>query len=135
MTTYATLVQVKEELNLASSVTTNDTELTDLLTTIETYINTRLQRFTSLPLQIELKMPLADLESRWVVARFRLRRATPQEQNQYQTIINQIETQFEEFLKNNFQRTFATVSSRSDEDEKVGIDLGQWNETDRGGHY
>lgn len=125
--TYATLVQVKEELNLASSITTNDTELNDLLTTIDTYLNTRLQRYTSLLLNAELQVPLADIEARWVVARFRLRRATPQEQQQYQTIITQIEQQFQEFLKNNFKTTFSDVGSRSDDDSHIGVDLGQWN--------
>ena len=112
--TYSSLSQCKEELNLSSSITTNDAELNDLLTTIDNYINTRLQRFTSLPLQTELQTFLADLEARWVVARFRLRRATPQEQQQYQVIIAQIETQYQEFLKNNFQRSFIAEGSGSD---------------------
>lgn len=121
--TYSDLSSVKEELNLSSSVTTSDTELNDLLTTIDDYINTRLQRFTSLPLQTELQTYLADLESRWVVSRFRLRRATPQEQQQYQVIISQIEAQFQEFLKNNFQRSFSAEGSRSNESGIGTIDL------------
>ncbi len=129
--TYATLSQTKEELNISSSITTSDSELNDLLTTIDNYINTRLQRFTSLPLQSELGIFLSDLETRYVVARFRLRRATPQEQQQYQVVINQIEAQFQEFLKNNFQRTFAGVGSRSNDDIHIGIDLGQWNQSNR----
>ncbi|MHB2036967.1 MAG: hypothetical protein ACYCPW_09555 [Nitrososphaerales archaeon] len=129
--TYASLAQCHEELNLSSSIVSNDSELTDLLTTIDNYINTRLQRFTSLPVQIELSIFLSDLETRYVVARFRLRRATPQEQQQYQVIINQIEAQFQEFLKNNFMTTFSAVGSRSDDDTKVGLDLGQWNESNR----
>ncbi|MHB1868418.1 MAG: hypothetical protein ACYCPP_05675 [Nitrososphaerales archaeon] len=129
--TYSDLTSVKEELNLAASVITSDTELTDLLTTIDNYINTRLQRFTSLPIQSELQTYLGDLESRWVVSRYRLRRATPQEQQQYQVMITQIELQFQEFLKNNFMTTFSAVGSRSDDDTKVGLDLGQWNESNR----
>ena len=125
--TYSNLASVKEELNLSSSIVTNDTELNDLLTTIDNYINTRLQRFTSLPLQSELQTYLSDLESRWVVARFRLRRATPQEQQQYQIIISQVEAQFQEFLKNNFQRSFSAEGSRSDEEARIGLDLGEWN--------
>lgn len=124
--TFASLTQVKEELNLAGSITINDTELNDLLSTIDTYINTRLQRFTSLPLQTELQTPLADIEARWVVARFRLRRATPQEQEQYQVILAQIDQQFQEFLKNNFKTTFSASGSRTDE-IPMGLDLGQWN--------
>jgi len=127
--TYATLSQVKEELNLSSSVTTNDTELNDLLTTIDNYINTRLQRFTSLPLQSEMQTYLADLEARWVVTRFRIRRATPQEQQQYQALLGNIEQQFQEYLKNNFQTSFVGHGSRSDEPQ--GFDLGQWNESNR----
>ena len=111
--TYTNQSSVKEELNLSSSITTSDNELNDLLTTVDDYINTRLQRFTSLPLQTELQTYLADLESRWVVSRFTLRRATPQEQQQYQVIISQIEAQFQEFLKNNFQRSFSAEGSRS----------------------
>ncbi|MDG6995190.1 MAG: hypothetical protein JRN52_04630 [Nitrososphaerota archaeon] len=129
--TYSTLSQCKEELNINSSITLYDSELTDLLSIIDTHINTRLQRFTSLPLQIELQTPLADLESRWVVARYRLRRATPQEQQQYQVMLNQIEQQFQEFLKNNFRQTFAGISSRSDEDARGGIELGEWNQSYR----
>lgn len=113
--TYSNILSVKEELNLSSSITSSDGELNDLLATIDDYINTRLQRFTSLPLQTELQTYLADLESRWVVSRFRLRRATPQEQQQYQVNISQIETQFQEFLKNNFQRSFSAEGSRSDD--------------------
>lgn len=124
--TYSSLSQCKEELNLSASITTNDAELNDLLTTIDNYINTRLQRFTSLPLQTELQTFLADLEARWVVARFRLRRATPQEQQQYQVIIAQIETQYQEFLKNNFQRSFSAEGARSDS-SAMKLDLGQWS--------
>ncbi|MHB8565731.1 MAG: hypothetical protein ACYC7D_05385 [Nitrososphaerales archaeon] len=112
--TFSTLASVKEELALNSSVTSNDSELNDLLTSIDNYINTRLQRFTSLPLLAELNVYLADLESRWVCARFRIRRATPQEQQQYQVVVNQIETQFQEFLKSNFQRSFFSQGSRTD---------------------
>ena len=129
--TYSNLTSVKEELNIASSNTTYDFELNDLLTTIDYYINTRLQRFTSLPLQTELQSYLSDLESRWVVSRYRLRRATPQEQQQYQATIVQIEQQFQEFLRSNFMRTFTTSGSRSKEDARVGLDLGQWNESNR----
>ena len=129
--TLCTLAQAKEELNLSSSITSQDTELNDLLTIIDNYINTRLQRFTSLPISAGLLVPLADIEARWVVARFRLRRATPQEQQQYQVIINQIEAQFQEFLKNNFQLTFTGVGSRSEDDTKIDVDLGQWNQSNR----
>lgn len=111
--TYASLTQVHEELNLASSITTNDAELNDLLTAIDTYVNTRLQRSTSLPLNTELQTPLGDIEARWVVARFRLRRATPQEQQQYQTILNEIEQEFQSFLNNNFKTAFTNIGSRS----------------------
>ncbi|MHB8603523.1 MAG: hypothetical protein ACYC9R_12890 [Nitrosotalea sp.] len=127
--TYASLTQVKEELNIASAITTNDTELNDLLTTIDNYINTRLQRFTSLPLQAEMQTYLADLESRWVVSRFRLRRATPQEQQQYQALITDIETQFQEYLKNNFQTSFFVQGSRSNEEQV--LDLGERDQLDR----
>ena len=120
--TYSSLTSVKEELNISDSVTTNDQELNDLLTSIDNYINTRLQRFTSLPLQTELTTYLADLESRWVCARFRMRRATPQEQQQYQVTVNQIEAQFQEFLKSNFQRSFFGQGSESD--QPLGLDLG-----------
>ena len=128
--TYATLTQVKEELNIASAITTSDTELDDLLTLIDDQLNTRLKRFTSLPLQSEMLTYLGDLEARIVVARYRLRRATPQEQQQYQVIIQQIEAQFMEYLKNNFQTSFFGQGSRSEERE--GLDLGQWNESDAG---
>ena len=73
---------------------------------------------------------LGDVEARVVVARYRIRRATPQEQQQYQVIIQNIEMQFQEYLKNNFQTTFHGSASRSDETE--GLDLGQWNESDAG---
>ena len=129
--TYATLLQCKEELNINSSITLYDSELNDLLATIDTYVNTRLQRFTSLPLQVELQTPLSDLESRWVVARYRLRRATPQEQQQYQTMINQIEQQFQEFLKNNFRQTFAGIGSRTDEEARSGLEVGDWSQSYR----
>ncbi|MDG6906037.1 MAG: hypothetical protein JRN20_09665 [Nitrososphaerota archaeon] len=126
--TYSNLTSVKQELNLSASNNNSDSELTDLLTTIDNYINMRLQRFTSLPLQVELQAYLGDLENRWVTSRYRLRRATPQEQHQYQTIISQVEQQFQEFLNNNFMRTFTGVGSRSDDDSRTGLDLGQWNE-------
>jgi DNA replication protein DnaD len=122
--TYSSLTSVKEELNISSSNVLYDQELNDLLATIDNYINTRLQRFTSLPLQSELTTFLSDLESRWVCARYRIRRASPQEQQQYQVTLNQIETQFQEFLKNNFQRTFFGQGSESD--YSAGIELGRY---------
>lgn len=118
--TYSSLTTVKEELNIASTITVFDQELTDLLTTIDNYVNTRLQRFTSLPLQSELAIFLSDLESRWVCARYRMRRATPQEQQQYQVTLNQIEAQFQEFLKSNFQRSFFGQGSESDYSSGIG---------------
>ena len=106
-------IQVKEELNIASAITTSDSELNDLLSLIDDQLNTRLKRFSSLPLQSEMLTYLGDVEARIVVARYRIRRATPQEQQQYQVIIQNIEMQFQEYLKNNFQTTFNGSGSRS----------------------
>ncbi|HZW58251.1 MAG TPA: hypothetical protein VFF30_18325 [Nitrososphaerales archaeon] len=125
---YATLNQVKDELTLAYAVTTNDTELNNLIALVDSIINLRLQRYTSLPLQTEIATQLADIEARWVAARFRLKRATPQEQNQFQAVITLIESEFQEFLKNSFQRSFFGEGAKSDQDF-VGVDLGQWDQT------
>ncbi|MHB1907762.1 MAG: hypothetical protein ACYCQJ_02685 [Nitrososphaerales archaeon] len=108
--TFCDLNQVKDELVLAYTVTSNDAELNNLLSLVDTYINTRLQKLTSLPLQTELSSQLADYEARLVVARFRLRRATPQEQQQYQAALDQIELELQEFLKANFRTTFSWAS-------------------------
>lgn len=113
--TYCTLTSLKEELNVSVSNTNMDGELNDLLTTLDNYINTRLQRYTSLPLQNELLGYLSDLEARWATSRFRMRRATPQEVQQYQAILNQIELEFQEFLKANFRTTFSWASPSVDE--------------------
>ncbi len=128
---YATLIQVHEELNLSTSVTTNDTELTDLLTIIDNQINTKLQKYSSLPLQQEMQTYLADVEARWVVTRFRLRRATPQEQQQYQALLANIDKEWQDYLASNFQTSFFGQGSQSDNDS-LKLDLGQWNESDRG---
>ena len=132
--TYATLTQVHQELNLSTSVTTNDTELDALLTIIDNQINTKLQRYTSLPIQVEMQTYLADVEARWVVTRFRLRRATPQEQQQYQALLANIDQEWQDYLANNFQTSFFGEGSQSDNDS-IKLDLGQWNETDRSGSY
>jgi hypothetical protein len=130
MTTYATLSQVHDELTLASSNTTNDTELTNLLSLVDTYIQMRLQKYTSLPLQIEISTQIADIEARWVAARFRFRRATPQEQNQFQAALKNIEEEFQAFLNNNFRVGFRSVGSMTDKD--APIDYGQLNNGDSG---
>ncbi|MGI0085813.1 MAG: hypothetical protein ACREBQ_12100, partial [Nitrososphaerales archaeon] len=128
MTTYASLDNCKDELTLAYSVSTNDTELTNLLTMVDGDINRDLQRYTSLPLQTEISAQLADIEARWVALRFRFRRATPQEQNQYQAALKNIKDEFEEFLKNNFQKTFRTRGSMTD--KPAPVDYGQFNNQD-----
>ena len=113
--TYATLLGVKEELQINSGNTLYDQELNDLLATIDGNINTRLQRRTSLPVNTEIASQLADVEVRWVAARYRIRRATPQENQQYQAVLAQIENQFTEFLKSNFQTSFFVESPESDQ--------------------
>ncbi len=77
---------------------------------------------------------LADVEARWVVTRFRFRRATPQEQQQYQETLANIDQEWQDYLANNFQTSFFGQGSQSDNDNPR-LDLGQWNETDRGGSY
>ena len=130
MGTYSSLNQCKDELTLAYSVTTNDTELNNLLGLVDSYINMRLQKYTSLPLQIEISTELADIEARWVAARFRFRRATPQEQQQYQAALKNIEDEFQAFLNNNFRTGFRVVSSMTNVD--APIDYGQFNNQDSG---
>src|SRR5579872_3130318 len=124
--TYALLADVHNELLLSSSVTTNDAEINDLLTKTDNYINLRLQKYTSLPIQIEIATQLAEIEARWVALRFRMRRATPQEYPQYQTLIQNIEDEFQKFLDNNFRMSFVGVSNMTDRD--APIDYGQFQD-------
>lgn len=119
-----------DELTLAYSITTNDTELTNLLALIDSYVNMRLQRYTSLPLQVEISSQIADIEARWVAARFRFRRATPQEQNQYQAALKNVEDEFQSFLNNNFRHNFRAYGSMTD--KPAPIDYGQFNNQDSG---
>lgn len=127
--TYALLADVHNELLLSSSVTTNDAEINDLLTKTDNYINLRLQKYTSLPIQIEIATQLAEIEARWVALRFRMRRATPQEYPQYQTLIQNIEDEFQKFLDNNFRMSFVGVSNMTDRD--APIDYGQFQDYQR----
>lgn len=92
---------------------------------IDSYINMRLQRYTSLPTQVEISSQLADIEARWVAARFRFRRATPQEQNQYQAALKNIEDEFQAFLNNNFRTNFRAYGSMMS--KSAPIDYGEHN--------
>ncbi len=130
MTTYSSLNQVHDELNLAYSNTSNDTALTNLLSLVDSYINMRLQRYTSLPLQTEISTQIADIEARWVAMRFRFRSATPQEQNQYQAALKNIEDEFQAFLNANFRHNFRAYGSMTD--GPAPIDYGQFNNQDSG---
>lgn len=130
MTTYSSLNNVKDELVIAYAVTTNDIELTNLLNEIDSHINTRLQRYTSLPVQQEIASAIGGIEARWVAARFRFRRATPQEQNQYQVLLKNIEESFQQFLGSNFGRRFRAVGSMTD--KQGPVDYGQYNNQDSG---
>ncbi len=114
-------------------MTTNDVELSNLLVIIDNYINLRLAHYTSLPLQIAMQSQLADIESRWVAIRFRLRRATPQEQQQYETLLTEIEKEFQQFLDANFQLYFKGVGSQTSVD--APIDYGQFEQTGAGSTY
>ena len=122
--TYGSLNNCKDELTLSYSITTEDTELANLLSIIDNYINTRLQMVTSLPLQSELQIMLADIEARWVAARFRFRRATPQEQQQYQDLLNNIEQEFQVFISNNFKTSFKGVGRL--QNQPTEFDYGRW---------
>jgi hypothetical protein len=124
--TYCTLDQVKDELVLAYAVSSNDTELNNIIALIDSYINLRLQKYTSLPVNAEISAQLADIEARWSAARFRFRRATPQEQQQYQAALKNIEEEFQHFLNNNFRTGFRAVSSMTDRDAR--IDYGQFSD-------
>ncbi len=132
MTTYASLNQVHDEITLPYSNVSNDSELNSLLVLVDSYINMRLQKYTSLPLQIEISTELADIEARWVAARFRFRRATPQEQQQYQAALKNIEDEFQAFLNNNFRKGFRAYGSMTNID--APIDYGQFNNQDSGLH-
>jgi|SRR5579875_1402559 len=127
--TYAQLSDAKNELQISTSVTTYDTELNDLLTKQDNYINLRLQKYTSLPVQTEIATQLAEIEARWAALRFRMRRATPQEYPQYQTLIQNIEDEFQRFLDNNFRTSFVGVSNMTDRD--APIDYGQFQDYQR----
>lgn len=133
MAAYASLNQVHDELTLAYSITTNDTELSNLIGLIDSHINLRLQKYTSLPAQTEIASQLAYIEARWVASAFRFRRATPQEKQQYQAELTNIEQEFQAFLNNNFRTSFRAVSSNTD--RYAPIDYGQFNNQDSGAGY
>ena len=111
--TYASIVDLKQQLLIATNQTVYDSELNDILQKTDIYINLRLQKFTSLPVQTEIANQLADIESQMAAARFKLRRATPATYADYNNIKETIEDQFEFFLEQNFKTTFQAVGSQS----------------------
>jgi hypothetical protein len=115
---YCSLNDVKDELHLAYTVTNNDNELNNLIQKVDTYVNYRLLHYSPLPLQDAIEAQLADIEARWVAHRYRLRGATPDEQIKYQTILAQIEDEFQKFLDSNFRFHFQGVDYMGDRNQE-----------------
>jgi hypothetical protein len=105
---------VKDELHIAYSDTNNDLELNSLIQKVDTYVNYRLNHYTTVPVQDAIAAQLEDIEARWVAHRYRLRGATPDEQVKYQTLLTDIEDEFQKFLDSNFRQHFQGVDYQTD---------------------
>lgn len=127
--TYATLDQTKDELVLNYSNTNYDTELNNLLALVDAEINTILQKYTSMPVQTEIATQFAYLEARMVAIHFRLKRATPQEQQQLQAVLKNNMALLTGIIESNFKRSFFAEGSRS-EDENAGAVPWRWQKGD-----
>ena len=115
--TYSTLNAVKDELTLNYSNTNYDTELNNLLALVDGEINAILQKYTSLPVQTEIANQLAYPEATMVALHFRIKRATPQEQQQLQAILKNNQDRLKAMISANFKRAFFVTSSSFDNDD------------------
>lgn len=113
--TYCTLSQVHDEIVLSSSNTNYDTELTNLISLVDSEINTILQKYTSMPLQLEIQTQFAYIEARMVATHFRLKRATPQEKEQLQSVLKENQALLMGIINSNFKSSFGATSPRDDE--------------------
>jgi hypothetical protein len=101
--------------------TNYDTELNNLLSLVDSEINTMLQRYTSLPVQSEIATQFAYLEARMCALHFRIKRATPQEQQQLQAVLKNNQMLLQGILESNFKRSFIAQGSRSEEDNAGAV--------------
>jgi hypothetical protein len=127
--TFATLSQVHDELVISSSNTNYDTEIDNLLALVDAEITTILQKYTSMPVQTEIATQFAYLEARMVAIHFRLKRATPQEQQQLQAVLKNNVALLQGIIESNFKRSFFAEGSRS-EDENAGAVPWRWQKGD-----
>lgn len=127
--TFATLDQVHDELVISYSNTNYDTEISNLLDLVDAEILTMLQKYTSLPVQNEIATQFAYLEARMAALHFRIKRATPQEQQQLQAVLNNNQNLLMGIINANFKRAFFAEGSRS-EDENAGAVPWRWQKGD-----
>jgi hypothetical protein len=121
LTTYATLNQVKDELVMSYSNTNYDAELNNLLSLVDAEINTILQKYTSHPVQSEIATQFSYLEARMCAIHFRMKRATPPEQNQLQAVLKNNQALLQGIIESNFKRSFFAEGSRSEEDNAGAV--------------
>jgi hypothetical protein len=126
---FCTLSQVHDELVLNSANTNYDTELNNLISLVDAEITTTLQKYTSMPVQTEIATQFAYLEARMVAIHFRLKRATPQEQQQLQAVLKNNVALLTGIIESNFKRSFFAEGSRS-EDENAGAVPWRWQKGD-----
>jgi hypothetical protein len=123
--TFATLSQVHDELVLNSANTTYDTELNNLLALVDAEITTLLRKYSSQPVQSEIATQFAYIEARMVAIHFRIKRATPQEQQQLQSVLKNNQALLSAIIDSNFKTNFSSEGSRSDyEDGPTSIPWG-----------
>jgi hypothetical protein len=117
---YATLAEVKNYLNIASGNTTQDTLLSSILQDIDNDVNLKIDQIgLSRPIQTEMAQQLASYEARMCALRFRKINATPQEAQQIQAQMNEVE-QFWEIFKKSNQKSFVATGKSSDQPEEGG---------------
>ena len=124
---YATLSQCHDELILSNSNTQYDAELDNLLGLVDAEINTILQKYTSQPLQIEIQQQFSYIEARMVALHFRIKRATPQEQQQLSAVLKSNQQLLMAIINANFRRSFFGQSSASDYENNNPWHWFRWN--------
>ena len=111
---YGSLAGVKEWLQIASTNTQYDTELTNIQEYVDQRIRTILRKYVSDPssLSSSLTAQLADIENEWTAGVFKMRRSGAIEAKD-QPLINDAMKRLDEFIESNFKKEFWKLSLKA----------------------
>ena len=108
---YTTSAKVKEWLNIPSSNTQNDAEISSIITSVEHDIDLILKGYTTLPIQPEFSGELSDISAEWCAGVFCKRRA-PRGEASEQLFICEAKERLQRLIESHFISSFEKTEAK-----------------------